>query len=107
MIAWDFNCGMGVSLATDKNARWFGTRLAPRAQHSFEAWGIAPGSVEFTTASAEGAIQFLHQLDHHFRHDLNRAFSAGLPGRSNPWGDAPGWRETAPSALTHIRHALS
>ena len=32
--------------------------------------------------------------------EMNRAFSAGDLRCMNSWGDAPGWNETAPVALT-------
>ncbi len=42
--------------------------LAPRARHSLQARGGAPGFVESETASAESAIHFAEQLDHHSLH---------------------------------------
>jgi hypothetical protein len=73
--------------------------LAPKAQHSASAWGSSPGFVEpQNNVSAEGAIHFCLGFEK-LPAELTRAFSAWLPGRSDSWGDAPGYYETAPLAL--------
>ncbi len=57
-----------LDLMSMSRARVRGTYLAPRARHSLQAWGGAPGFVESETASAETAIHFAEQLDHHSLH---------------------------------------
>jgi len=78
--------------------------FAPRAQSSFGPWGIARGSVKFTTISDESAIHF-PRLDLGARAQLIRAFSAWTRGDEIPGAMPQAERDVAPSARNaNLRH---
>jgi hypothetical protein len=69
--------------------------LAPKAQHSEQAWGNAPGWYgKGKPASAESAIQLLVRLFQPCSYPETGADSrlqrSLILRQSNPWGDAPG-----------------
>jgi hypothetical protein len=67
--------------------------LAPKAQYSPPAWGIAPGFKIHKTPALKARV---------ISSTVETRFQRFSRGDLNSWGDAPGWREKAPLAL--IKH---
>jgi hypothetical protein len=63
------------------------------------AWGNAPGLVNPKAPALKSAIHLLNGTVEIFI-GVTRAFSASLPDDANSQGDALGWDEAAPLALT-------
>jgi hypothetical protein len=106
MIALDFDCGTRSLLAVDKYARRPGRCLAPTAQYSFGACGIAPGPVRLSCASAESAIHAMARMMIELVPELNRAFSACLPDRLNPGATPQADVNQRLQRSKHVRSAL-
>jgi hypothetical protein len=67
--------------------------LAPKAQYSPPAWGIAPGFTIHKTPALKARI---------ISSTVETRLQRFDRGRLNSWGDAPGWHDKAP--LAPIKH---